>query len=264
MSVEAPNSATACFVAGRSMRSIRAPNAASTTPRTATTVATVLWATMWASSPGWSSTGWPRTWAKSQATAPRATTRPTRTSSSPRRFRSVVPGPPNPGVAPASHYISFCQISENRSLPAGPSARPPDDVLPDELPKHPRHRHGPVRVLAVLEDRDERPRRRHGGAVQRVREPLLPARLPHADPEAARLEVDRVRARRDLAVRVLAGEPCLQVVPPVGFSMTGRPSPAAAREPPAVPRVVHEVEAHDVTMNDGVEGAVEERKVHAV
>src|SRR4051812_46183108 len=67
-----------------------------------------------------------------------------------------------------------------------------------------------VRLLEVLEHCDHRARR-HGGAVQRVH--VLPLAVsPEPDVEAPRLEVGRVRRRRDLAVTPLAGEPRFDVV----------------------------------------------------
>src|SRR3954454_18867936 len=67
-----------------------------------------------------------------------------------------------------------------------------------------------VRLLEVLEHCDHRARR-HGGAVQRVHVLRLPV-APEADVEPPRLEVRRVRGRRDLPVARLAGEPRLDVV----------------------------------------------------
>ena len=72
---------------------------------------------------------------------------------------------------------------------------------------------GAVRLLVVLEDGDERPPDREAGAVQRVQEPRLrPGLRAVAQARAAGLEVLAVRARRDLAVRLLPRQPDLDVV----------------------------------------------------
>src|SRR5581483_2031308 len=79
-----------------------------------------------------------------------------------------------------------------------------------EAPQRFRHGDAAVRVLEVLHERDERPRRDRG-AVERVHV-LEPAVAARTDVEPARLVIGRVRRRRELAVALLPGEPALDVV----------------------------------------------------
>src|SRR6185437_10690124 len=75
-----------------------------------------------------------------------------------------------------------------------------------------------VLELPVLEQGDDRSPDGHGGPVERVRRLRAPtlshaARAgAHANVQPARLVVGRVRARRQLAVALLAGQPRLAVV----------------------------------------------------
>src|SRR5690606_10274715 len=68
-------------------------------------------------------------------------------------------------------------------------------------------------LLILLEDRHDRPTDRDARAIERVDRTRLAANLgPVADLRAPRLEIFEVRARRDLAIRVLTGQPHLEVV----------------------------------------------------
>ena len=76
-----------------------------------------------------------------------------------------------------------------------------------------RDHHRAVLLLVVLEDRDQGAAHRQAGAVQRVHELGLAGALrPVLDVGAAGLERLAVRARRDLAVGLLARQPDLDVV----------------------------------------------------
>src|SRR5262249_38311504 len=73
--------------------------------------------------------------------------------------------------------------------------------------------HRAVRLLVVLEHGDERASDREAGAVERVHEARVLAALRLvAGIHAPRLEVAAHRARRNLAVSVLARQPHLDVV----------------------------------------------------
>src|SRR5688572_26982038 len=80
--------------------------------------------------------------------------------------------------------------------------------------------HRAVGLLVVLEQRDQRARDRHGGAVERVDELVLLAALsPEARLEAAGLEIGAVRRAGHLApVAALAapGQPGLEVELAIG------------------------------------------------
>src|SRR5262249_42160552 len=86
-----------------------------------------------------------------------------------------------------------------RFATASPS--PGDPVLAHPGPEHLGHRHRPVRLLVVLQDRYQRPRAGHRGAVERVGElrPLLPRGLV-ANVQPPRLEVGAVARAGHLAV----------------------------------------------------------------
>src|SRR5690349_2780348 len=70
-----------------------------------------------------------------------------------------------------------------------------------------------VRLLIILEDRDQRASDGKTGAVERMdKTRILLALGPIARVHAARLEVTAVRAGRNLAEHVLTGKPDLDVV----------------------------------------------------
>src|SRR5438874_5124993 len=83
------------------------------------------------------------------------------------------------------------------------------EVGADRLREH----HGPVRLLAVLQDRDHRPAYRKSGAVERIHEAgLFLRRGAEPDLRPARLIVRERRARADLAIRILPRAPDFEVV----------------------------------------------------
>src|SRR5207302_2434244 len=83
------------------------------------------------------------------------------------------------------------------------------EVWPDSSGEHDRT----VRLLPVFQDGDHGTPDRQAAAVQRVHEARLLLRSrPEADLRTARLEIRERRARADLAVRLLARQPDLQVV----------------------------------------------------
>src|SRR6201999_2773259 len=99
-------------------------------------------------------------------------------------------------------------LVEGRSSVAGGS-QPRRRAVADE---HFRQLDAAVLLLPVLEQRDDRAPDGDGRAVERVRRlrPLAGARAAlaaHADAEATSLVVGRVRARRQLAIALLARQP---------------------------------------------------------
>src|SRR3989475_12370307 len=93
------------------------------------------------------------------------------------------------------------------------SRRAADDVLSaHERSQDYRHDDGAVRLLIVLEDRDEASGRRHRGRVQRVREELLAADFPGARVQPPGLVVRAVAAADHLAVRILPRKPAFDVI----------------------------------------------------
>src|SRR5438067_907590 len=81
-----------------------------------------------------------------------------------------------------------------------------------EWPQSLGHHHTPIGLLVVLDDREPRPPHRQSAAIQRVDEFRLALARFALDLRAARLKSFEVRARRDLFIIVLAGEPDLQVI----------------------------------------------------
>src|SRR5947199_6985412 len=93
------------------------------------------------------------------------------------------------------------------------SRRAADDVLPaHERPEDFRHDDGAVRLLIVLEDRDEAAGRRHRGRVQRVREELVAADFPRARVQPPGLVVRAIAAADHLAIRILPRKPAFDVI----------------------------------------------------
>src|SRR4051812_13178478 len=91
---------------------------------------------------------------------------------------------------------------------AGGDALDAAQIRPQRRGNH----HRAVRLLVVLEDGDQRAPDGEAGAVERVRESGLAALGAVADVGATRLEVLAVAARGDLAIRLLARQPDLEVV----------------------------------------------------
>src|SRR5438552_2616629 len=75
-----------------------------------------------------------------------------------------------------------------------------------------RDRHRAVRVLVILQDRDEAAGGRHRRRVQRVRHELVPAHLPRPDVQPARLVIRAVAASDHLAVGLLPRGPGFDIV----------------------------------------------------
>src|SRR5262249_32702884 len=85
-----------------------------------------------------------------------------------------------------------------------PRSARPDATLADPRPQLPQHQPGPVRLLPVLQDGDQRPRRRDRRAVERVYESralLTGSFVTNVQP--AGLEVGAVRRARHFAVLAL-------------------------------------------------------------
>src|SRR3546814_1292747 len=93
-----------------------------------------------------------------------------------------------------------------------------DPYVPAEIgAQHHGNRHRPVRVLPVLQDREERPADGEAGAVEGMDEarPLL-APATRARVHAPRLEIAAGGAARNLAVGALPRQPDLDVEGPPG------------------------------------------------
>src|SRR5438552_657801 len=84
----------------------------------------------------------------------------------------------------------------------------PLHVLPQRLGNH----DTAVALLIVLQNRNDRAAERQARAVERVYEACPFLRGAIADVRAPRLEIEEVRARRDLAICLLPGQPNLEVV----------------------------------------------------
>src|SRR5205085_7421436 len=72
--------------------------------------------------------------------------------------------------------------------------------------------HAAVALLIVLENGHERATEGKSGAVDRVDESRFLFRCPITNVRATRLKVGEVRARRNLAIRLLSWQPHLEVV----------------------------------------------------
>src|SRR6266568_7501427 len=93
------------------------------------------------------------------------------------------------------------------------AAGAPNNFLPaHERAQDLRHGDGSVRLLVVLQDRDDPAGRRHRTRVERVGNEFVPTDLPRADVQAPRLVVRAVAATDDLAVLLLPRKPRLDVV----------------------------------------------------
>src|SRR5271154_231931 len=124
------------------------------------------------------------------------------------RSRAIVTSTVMPGEAiPSSLEIKI----RHRSRSIGRSAMIPDDLLAAHIALQCLgDRNRPVMALKVLEDRDHRAANRETGTVEGMHRPrALFAGRPVARLHALGLERAAIRAARNLAIGVLAGEPDL-------------------------------------------------------
>src|SRR5690606_38462447 len=88
-----------------------------------------------------------------------------------------------------------------------------DGVGPEKWPQHIRYCDRPVRVLVVLEHRDQRAPDCQAGTIERMqRFGLARGRIAPACLHASRLEIPEIAAGRNLAITLLPGQPDFQVI----------------------------------------------------